>query len=300
MLRHPRLLLTCAACLGILVPVMAQTGSGQSSRTTKRTRTRSSNSIEGLTEPFRRIELAAAETGLITDINVHEGQHVTEDEVLAKLDDLVLQAALKVAAAQKDATGAVRVSQAQLRLRSSRYNKLRELLDGGNATPEEVAIAKSEREVAEARVQQATGALHVRKMEYEQAVAQIERRTIRSPIDGVITNINREPYEFVSYADPVVLTVVQLDPIVAVFTASPAQVTNLKQGQQVTVNFASTQGATRGTLTFISPVMDGESGKLVVKVRIPNKEGRYHAGDRCTLGDNKTAMKTPSKKTTRK
>ena len=88
MLRHPRLLLTCAACLGILVPVMAQSGSGQTNRTNRRTRTASSNSVEGLTEPFRRVELAAAETGLITEINVREGQNVTKGEVLAKLDDL--------------------------------------------------------------------------------------------------------------------------------------------------------------------------------------------------------------------
>lgn len=296
MLRHPRLLLTCAVCFGILVPVMAQSRSRSGSRSSSsRARSQTSNSIEGLTEPFRRVKVAAAETGLITELNVREGQKVQKGTVLAKLDDVVLQAALKIAAAQKDATGAVKVNEAELRLRASRFEKLKDLLDSGHATPEEVAVARSEHEVAVARLQQAREALNVKKLEYHRAVAQVERRTIRSPIDGVITNVNREPYEFVSYADPVVLTVVQLDPIVAVFTATPQQVASLKTGQQVLVNFASTSGATQGRLSFISPVMDGESGKLVVKVEVPNKDGRFRAGDRCTLGSTKTVMQTPKK-----
>ncbi len=284
-----RALAILVICLGVSSPMMGQTRTTRSRTNTTRKKSAPKKSvehstIEGITEPFRKIELAAAETGLITSIDVEEGQEVTKDQILAKLDDLVLQASLRVAEAQKDARGQLKTSEAEFQLRETRYQKLTGLLNRGHATPEEVAVAKSERDVSEARVQQARESVRVKELEFERTRAQLERRMIRAPIDGVVTNVNREPYEFVSYADPVVLTIVQLDPIVAVFTAYPNQVANLRVGQDVAVNFASTNGAAQGKLAFISPTMDGESGKLIVKVRIPNKHGTYRAGDRCSLG----------------
>lgn len=243
-----------------------------------------SSDREGLTEPFRRIDLAAAETGLILQIDVEDGQTVQKGQVLARLDDLVLQASLKVAEAQKDSVGQLRTAEAELKLRTSRHSKLAALLESGHATDEEVKLAESEKEVAEAKVLQAREALRVRTLEYERTLAQIERRLIRSPVDGIVTTVYREPYEFVSYTDPVVMTVVQLDPIVAVFTFYPEETKSLKVGQQVNVNLASNPQPARGIVSYISPVLDAESGTVKVKVKIDNRNGKYRSGDKCTLG----------------
>lgn len=242
-----------------------------------------SSPIEGFTEPFRRIDVAAADTGLITAIDVQEGAVVKEGQILARLDDLVLQAALRVAAAQKDATGQLKIAEAEYRQRDKRFNKLSALQRNGHATAEEVALAQSDKEVAEAKVQQARETLRVRQLEYERTQAEIERRLVRSPINGVVTRVFREPYEFVSYADPVVVTVVQLDPLVAVLTVYPNQIEGLKQGESVSLKLESTRGNATGEVTYISPVLDAESGTLRIKVQIDNKDGRYRAGDSCTL-----------------
>lgn len=242
-------------------------------------------SHEGLTEPFRKIDLAAAETGLMQEIAIEEGQRVKKGQILARLDDLVLQASLAVAAAQKDAIGQIKTAEAELKLRSTRYRKLMELKQRGHATGEEVIVAESEKEVAAAKLLQAKEALRVRQLEYDRTLAQIERRLIRSPVDGVVTNVFREPYEFVSYAEPVVMTVVQLDPIVAVFTFNPNEAKELALGQQVSVTLNSSKQPARGVVSYISPVLDAESGTLKVKVKIANPSGKYRSGDKCTLGE---------------
>ncbi len=246
---------------------------------------------EGLTEPFRKIDLAAAETGLMQEIAIEEGQRVEKGQILARLDDLVLQASLAVAAAQKEAVGQIRTAEAELKLRSTRYSKLMELKQRGHATAEEVTVADSEKEVAAAKLLQAKEALKVRQLEYDRILAQIERRLIRSPVNGVVTNVFREPYEFVSYAEPVVMTVVQLDPIVAVFTLSPSEARELKLGKELSVKLNSSKQPARGVVSYISPVLDAESGTLKVKVKIDNPSGKYRSGDRCTLGEpNRTQL----------
>ncbi|MFK7819549.1 MAG: efflux RND transporter periplasmic adaptor subunit [Planctomycetaceae bacterium] len=265
-------------------------GAQQNKRSTARPDSDSASQREGLTEPFRTIELAAPETGLILEINVEEGNRVREGQILARLDDLVLQASLAVAKAQKDATGQLKTAQAELRLRASRYKKLANLLDKGHATPEEVTLAESEKEVAEAKLTQAKEALRVKELEYERTLAQVERRLVRSPVAGIVTNVYRQPYEFVSYTEPVVMTVVQLDPIVAVFTFYPRDTAELRIGQKVGVNLASNEHPAVGTISYISPVLDAESGTVKVKVRIDNKHGRYRSGDKCTLDTTPTKI----------
>jgi RND family efflux transporter MFP subunit len=254
---------------------------------------------EGLTEPFRTIELAAPETGLILEINAKEGDRVTSGQILARLDDLVLQASLAVAKAQKEATGQLKTAEAELKLRRSRYSKLADLLEQGHATSEEVSLAESEKEVAEAKVRQATEAMRVKELEYQRTLAQVERRLVRSPVDGIVTNVYRQPYEFVSYTEPVVMTVVQLDPIVAVFTFFPRDTAKLKVGQKVGVDLASNKQTALGTISYISPVLDAESGTVKVKVEIENQHGRYRSGDKCVMDTTPaklgSALRTPRK-----
>ncbi len=272
------------ACLLLLITfVAAHPASGQTRIKRHAPSEPATAAIEGLTEPFRRVDIAAAESGLIMGIEVQDGAVVKQGQILARLDDLVLQATLAVAKAQKEATGQLRVAEAELRLRTSRWQKLEDLLSKGHATPQEVALARSDMEVAQARVQQASEALRVKELEYARTQAQIERRLIRSPIDGVVTEVYREPWEFVSYTDPVVATIVQLDPLLAVFTVYPHQVKGLKSGDPVNVTLASSQTTARGQVTYMSPVLDAESGTMRIKVRISNGHGRYRAGDKCTL-----------------
>jgi multidrug efflux pump subunit AcrA (membrane-fusion protein) len=40
---------------------------------------------------------------------------------------------------------------------------------------------------------------------------------------------------------------------------------------------------TRGTVEFISPITDAESGTVLVKVRVANPHGRFRSGERCKI-----------------
>ena len=53
--------------------------------------------VDGFTEPYRTIDIAAAETGIIAEINVEEGDTVRRGQVLAVLDRDVLLALLAIA-----------------------------------------------------------------------------------------------------------------------------------------------------------------------------------------------------------
>ena len=86
------------------------------------------------------------------------------------------------------------------------------------ARQEEVDRAATELAVAEANVRTAREDRLTKKLEYERIKVQLERRTIRAPVAGVVTKLHKQVGEFVAPNNPDVLTLVQLDPLLANFT----------------------------------------------------------------------------------
>ena len=72
--------------------------------------------IDGFTEPYRDIDVAAPEMGQIDRLEVREGDRVKAGQVLARLDDEVWKASLEVARAAMESAGRVEAAEAELRL----------------------------------------------------------------------------------------------------------------------------------------------------------------------------------------
>jgi RND family efflux transporter MFP subunit len=238
--------------------------------------------LEGFTEPYRMIRVAADETGTIAEVFVREGQVVEAELPLARLNSDVHEALLAISVQNMEAKGQLDAAFADLRLRTDRLEKLRVLRIEGHARQEEVDRAASEYAVAAANVRTAQEQQVTRRLEYERTKTQIARRTIRAPISGVIVEMHRDVGEFLAPNSPDLLTLVQLDQLLANFTLTSYQADNLTLDQAIEVLFAG-ELQTTGTVEFISPVTNAESGTVLVKLRIENAKGRFRSGARCKI-----------------
>ncbi len=239
--------------------------------------------IEAFTEPYRDLAIAASEMGTLSVVEVREGDHVTAGSLLARLDNQVLKAALEVSRSSKSVTGPLKSALADYELKENERKKLLELRERDHASQREVERNLMESAVAEARVQTVREDLAIRELEFLRIEAQLEQRQLRSPIDGVVSEIFKEPGEFVSPSDPVVLKVVQLNPLLAVFSVPLAQRTAFRNGQRVQLRLGAEQSDTEGFVEFVSPVADPSNTSVRVKVRLPNPSGLLHAGERVVL-----------------
>lgn len=239
--------------------------------------------IEGFTQPSREIDVASVETGILIAVDVEEGNPVHCDQLLARLDQEVIEASLKIADKQQQLRGQLDSAQAELRLREDRLLKLQRLLENQHASQEEVDRAAAERDIARARVLAAEEAVEVKRLEYERIQAQLDRRSIRSPVDGVVKRVHKEIGEFVAPTDPVILTVVKLDPLLAVFAVPSEQAGRLTLGETVPIRFGSEKATVSGSVKSVSPVVDAQSNTVTVKVELPNPQGAYRSGERCVL-----------------
>lgn len=239
--------------------------------------------VTSFIEPYRDIDVASPEMGTLEFIYVKEGDHVTKGQVLAGLDDDVLQAALAMAATAKSARGRLNSAEAELRLKANRLNKVTGLFERHHASEEEVTRAKAQVEIAEAQVEAVRDELHVKQADYQRITAQIEQKRIKSPIDGIVTNVYKDAGEFVSASEPVVVKVVQLDPLMAEFSVPIFEAKSLSVNQEVALTIGDDRQSTPGLVEFVSPTADAQSGTARVKIRVANPDGAFQSGAACWL-----------------
>lgn len=243
----------------------------------------SADVVEGFTEPFRTIHVASAESGIVSRVFVREGEAVAVGQQLVLLDDEVHRMLLEIAKQQMDATGRVNSTRAEVELHQSRYAKLAELRQAGQAYQQEVDRARADVEVAQGRLLAIEEELALRKLEYKKIAVQLERRTVTAPVNGVVTVLTKNIGEYVSPVDPEVVTLVQLDPLRATFLMNRNLSAKVRVGSQVTIAFTDSSLTAPGIVEQVSELTDAESGTVPVRIRIDNREGKYRSGERCTI-----------------
>lgn len=239
--------------------------------------------IEGFTEPHRSVDVASAEQGIVSDILVRVGDFVTAGQALATLDDQLHVIMLETAKARQHAQGRLQSASAELRMRQTRYQKLAELHQQGFGRKEEVNRAEADVEIAEAQLQTVRDDLADKHWQYQKIEAELKRRTVRSPLDGVVAAKLKEIGEFVAPNEPNVVTIVELDPLLAKFSMKQSLARHLHIGDEVLVTIEGMREPVPGVVDVVSPVIDAQSGTLKVKVRVANPEGLILSGQRCSI-----------------
>jgi HlyD family secretion protein len=122
---------------------------------------------------------------LVTELKVKVWQKVKKGDVLMQLDDRELSTQLIGLQAE------LKVRQAELRKAEHRYQRLSQLGSSAAVARGDIEISEDEVMVAQAQVQRA----HSQITEVQ---TQLERYTLRSPLDGTILQLNTRPGEHVS------------------------------------------------------------------------------------------------------
>ena len=241
--------------------------------------------ISGFTEPYRSIEVAANEMGTISKVEVVEGQRIEAGAILARLNDQVHAAAVGMAKEKLESKGRLHSAQAELDMQQARYLKLVGLFQRQNASQIEVDRAQAQLNVAKASVESVEDDFRITSFEYKRAVAQLEMRRLRSPIAGVVTRVHKDSGEFVSASDPVVVSVVQLNPLKVTFSVPQSKTARLSAGLDVDLEMGNDRSSAAGVVEFVSPTTDAQSGTRRVTIRIDNSDQLWQSGDVCVLPD---------------
>jgi len=239
--------------------------------------------ISAFTEPYLEVAVAASEMGTIAELRVREGQLVRRGDVLAIMEDEVLKASLAVARQSSVAQGALNSARADVDLKRSELAKLQDLRDRNHASQKEVGRVEAELRIAEARLLSVQEDLEVKQLEVRRIEAQLEQRVIRAPMDGILSEVLREVGEYVSPSDSTIVRLIQLDPLLIVFSVPLNRRNEFTKDQKIQVAMGPERQLVEGVVEYVSPTPDSSNSSVRVKVRIANSSSQIQSGEAAEL-----------------
>ena len=147
----------------------------------------------------RRATVSSKVTGKVLQVYIEEGTAVRKGEVLARLDDSQLRAALNVGQAQLEAARrAAAEDQAKLREAERTLQRRRQLLKEGVIGRAELDTAESEVDSLKARIAMAQQQVEVAGSQVKAIQTDLNDMVVRAPFDGVAISKDAQPGEMIS------------------------------------------------------------------------------------------------------
>jgi RND family efflux transporter MFP subunit len=197
---------------------------------------------QGHVESDNNILVSAKSMGVITRVNVTEGQQVSKGQVLAQIDNSVIERSIEG-------------MESQLELATSVYERQKNLWDQKIGTEVQFLQAKTNKESLEKQL------ASLRE--------QNEMAKIKAPLSGTVDEIFMKVGENIAPGMPAI-RVVNASDLKIQARISEAYVTDIKKGNKVLVNISELKKQVEAKVTFVSKTIDPLSRTFNVEVALPS------------------------------
>jgi RND family efflux transporter MFP subunit len=236
--------------------------------------------LDCIIDPYLVINIGSGVSGVIDTVMVDRGDFVEKGQVIATLDSGVEKATMELRRAQSERDAIIALRKSRLEFAKRERERLLQLYEKGVIPDSEMDQAETEFAMAERELQEALEEKHIAELELKQAQELLRRRTIRSPISGVVVERFLSPGELVD--DQPVLKMVQLDPLNVEVIAPVSFLGSVHVGQLAEVRPESpVNRAYRGKVKILDRMVDAASGTFGVRVELSNPDYSLPAGLKC-------------------
>ena len=234
---------------------------------------------DGLIEPYAVVDIGSPAEGIVETVAVDRSNRVQAGQILVELESSVERSAVAKAKAAAAFDGDIGLQQTQLAFAQRNHERVRALAAVSTQDKDQAAtdVALTRYRLEKAREHRALAELELAK-----ARAILSRRTIKSPISGVVVERNVSPGEYAN-TQPL-LRVAQIDPL-RVEVIVPAQIFGrITPGMTATiVPELAAYGEHTATVSIVDQVIDAASSTFGVRLELPNAEARIPSGLKCVV-----------------
>jgi multidrug efflux pump subunit AcrA (membrane-fusion protein) len=148
--------------------------------------------------------------------------------------------------------------------------------------PKKKDEAATEVTLSRARLLKANENRTLAKLDLERALAMLNRRTIKSPISGIVVERFVSPGEFVD--NQPLLRLAQMDPLRVEVVLPVEMFWHIKPGMKADIRpETEPEGGYSAIVTIVDRVIDPASGTFGVRLELPNPDYRLPGGLKCMV-----------------
>lgn len=231
----------------------------------------------------RRATVSSKVTGKVIEVNVEEGMDVRAGQVLARLDDSTLQAALRLYRAQLEAARR-QIPESEVRLEQARTQLQRQerLRKEGLNTPNDIDNARAEVDSLVARIASAQEAVKVAESQISMQQTAIDDTIIRAPFTGVAISKDAQVGEMISpvsagggFTRTGICTIVDMRSLEIEVDVNESYINRVRGGQPVTaVLDAYPDWQIPAAVIAVVPTADRQKATVLVRIGFKDLDPR--------------------------
>lgn len=241
--------------------------------------------LVGLAFPMSDVQVSASVAGLVQRISVRPGQMVKPGELLLELDNASQHVELRRRAVLLDDDSELQTA----RVRLAALTELLQMTElvaskSQSVSKEELVKARLEKAAAEGRLLQLVAQKARERVEHEQAQLELQQRTVRAPMAGVVVDVPMDVGEWAKPGD-VVVRLADISQVDLRLNLSQTAAASFRVGARVAARFeaGAAQVQAMGQVNFVSPMADSASGLVDVRIRFANPNGRIRPGAKAVI-----------------
>lgn len=242
----------------------------------------SAPALDCMIQPNQIVMVGSAVPGVVERIAVERGDSVARGQVLVQLGAGVERASLAVARERAGQMGEAVVASSSQELARNELERAHELYAKNFVSKTFLDKQQAEAKVAGGRSDQASERRQLATREVDLAQAQLQQRTIHSPISGVVVERLVAPGEFVDQKP--VLRLASIDPLRVDVLVPAAAFGQVEPGRRASVVPELFNGGPHvAVVKTVDRVIDAASNTFRVRLELPNPKGALPAGLRCKI-----------------
>jgi RND family efflux transporter MFP subunit len=222
----------------------------------------------GYVVALRKAAVASKGTGQLVYLGVQEGDDVKKGQVIARLDD-------------KDVVAALERAKENLRLAEADLNEAKQNLERQKVLLEKTFIAPAEYDAAEARYKRVLASIAAARAAVKEAEAAVENTRITAPFDGTVLSKNADIGEIVAplagaaSSRAAVVTIADLSSLELEADVSEANIPRVFANQPCEITLdAYPERRYPGYVEKIVPTADRAKATVMVKVKFKSYDRR--------------------------
>lgn len=230
----------------------------------------------------RKASVAAKTTGRLEWLGVEEGSRVKSGQIIARLENKDLEAAVRQSEAVLQNSKA-QLEQAVVERTDAEksFYRQKELLRQGIVAQSEFDIGEARYKRAVAAVSGAEAGVRSSSAALQSARVSFDYSLIRAPFDAVVLTKNADvgdiitPFGAAANSKAAVVTIADLDSLMVEADVSESNLASVKSGQPCEVMLDALQNIRlKGVVHTIVPTADRTKASVLVKVRFLDKDSR--------------------------
>jgi RND family efflux transporter MFP subunit len=236
-----------------------------------------------LLKPKRVIQLGSPVFGVLAGLYVDRADKVTAGQLLAKLDTTVEEAQVALDRFRSQNTTQIEAAKVDLAWNQRELDRRQKLAGNMFSKANDIDDIATKIEQDKIAIHKAEADLETARLESVRSAAQLELKILKSPINGVVTEVKLLPGEFI-YEQTPILVLAEVDPLTVDLVLPAIQLRAVQPGMVGEVHLLPPVDETYpARVDAIDPVVDAASDTFRVRLALPNPGNAIPAGIRCSV-----------------